>query len=128
MKFQIGDWVKGNTHQGELVHGYIGTLNTAKHTVGVHVVASDHEAAIGQLVEIQDQSVSKLADAPLDQEEQFNSLIDLALATRDEPWFNELTAQLISLRGQQAKRSANANRQRSTSINNRLGRLGHGTV
>lgn len=122
MKFEIGDWVQGNTNAGELVHGFIETIDVFHGTVGIHVVASDHEIAIGKEIEVRGQSVKKLPITSLDNEDQIKNLIDLALSTRDELWFAELSLKLSSI---QHKSNKNGKHHIVTPSNrNRLGLSG----
>ncbi|MFC5448713.1 IDEAL domain-containing protein [Paenibacillus aestuarii] len=95
--FNIGDWVQGNTQEGELVHGYIETVDPTRGTVGIHVIASDNEESVGTEVEVRRSLVKRLQDSSSYDKEQLNSLIDLALAARDEVWFMELTTKLFAL-------------------------------
>ena len=119
MNFEIGEWVTGTTKQGEFVHGYVDFVNLSQGIVGIHVVASDHEAAIGKAIGVRQQGVRKLPVGSLDTEQQLMSVIDIALATRDESWFNELVAQLSALKAGAAKGDNRSDA--PPSVRNRLG-------
>jgi hypothetical protein len=93
---QVGDWVKGKLKDGELVHGFIASLDPIPEKVKINIVSSDNEKVIGKTVELMYQKVEKLPLAP-DRENQLRSLIDLALLTGDHKWFMELTDSLNSL-------------------------------
>ena len=94
MNFVIGDWVSGNTTESELIHGFIESINLNQDTVDIHVTQSDHETAIGRSVEISKLAVKKLTEHSLS-EMEIRNLIDLALMTKDEEWFSELSEQLL---------------------------------
>jgi len=117
--FNIGEWVQGNTQEGELVHGYIETVDPTRGTVGIHVIASDNEESVGTEVEVRRSLVKRLQDSSSYDKEQLNSLIDLALAARDEAWFMELTTQLLAL--QPGSRVKEAPVPAVAHIKNRLG-------
>ncbi|QYR20322.1 IDEAL domain-containing protein [Paenibacillus sp. sptzw28] len=122
MKFEIGEWVQGNTNQGELVHGFIESVDLLQGTVAIYVVASDNETAVGKKVEIREQSVKKLPVTSLVNKQQIESLIDIALSVRDEAWFTELTLKLNAI-PQDSTRSGEPNIITSPNTN-RLGFLG----
>jgi hypothetical protein len=96
---QIGDWVKGKSLHDELIHGYIEDLNLVQGTVRIHVTASDNEETIGKLIETPIHFIkgNLLVIDSYTEEETF-ALIDLALGTRDEAWFMELSTKLVEIR------------------------------
>jgi hypothetical protein len=119
---EVGDWVKGKTKNGELIYGYIEAVNSLQGTVKIKVMDCDNEQIIGKTVETLKQWVKKLPISTFDDEEQIKALIDLALLTKDESWFMELSAKLKSIR-QAAKESGTEN-STHPSFNNRLGTYG----
>lgn len=119
MKLAAGDWVSGHTNEGALVHGYVASVDTFQGTIAIQVTASDHEGALGREVVLPGKAVRKLPDESIDREEDLLALIDLALSTRDEPWFAELSAKLSALRGQ--ARRQEQRRAPSAAPRNRLG-------
>ncbi|GIO15740.1 hypothetical protein J19TS2_52950 [Cohnella xylanilytica] len=119
MNYAIGDWVTGNTSQGELVHGYIESIDVFQGTVDVRVTESDSEAAVGKEVSLPARAVRGLPIHAADDESGLRNLIDLALMTRDEAWFMELTSKLVSL--QNRNRRQDKRRSHSVSVRNRLG-------
>ncbi|MFC4776878.1 IDEAL domain-containing protein [Paenibacillus sp. GCM10023252] len=122
MALDISDWVQARTLNGELVHGYIESVDALQRIATIHVVRSDNEDSVGKLIAVRDQWLKKLPDAQLD-EQSLRELINLALATDDEPWFMELTEQLG-----QVQTSAGITARRSkarASFPNRLGLSGH---
>ncbi|QHW30506.1 hypothetical protein GZH47_06340 [Paenibacillus rhizovicinus] len=95
MSFAISDWVQGRTKDGELIQGFITSLNEKQNIASVYVVQSDHDAAVGTTVAVLS---SWLKEQPtlqvLDYEEPILDFIELALSTRDTEWFAELTGRL----------------------------------
>jgi hypothetical protein len=96
--FVTGDWVQGKSRSGELIHGYIVSTDEIKGIIKVNVVESDNENVIGKSIWLQNKFTEKLPETTLMNEGQISSLIDIALLTKDENWFDELTSKLISLR------------------------------
>jgi hypothetical protein len=101
---EVGDWVKGKTKNGELIYGYIETVNPLQETVKIKVMDCDNEQIIGKTVETLKRWVKKLPTSTFDNEEAMKALIDLALLTKDESWFMELSNKLKSIK-QVAKES-----------------------
>ncbi len=91
---QIGDWVKGETQEGELIIGYVESFTLIEEVVNIKIVTSDNQAAIGKSVQILTKQVKVLPDSKVKNKEQVRFLIDLALSTGDEDWFLELSAKL----------------------------------
>ncbi|MBD2871325.1 IDEAL domain-containing protein [Paenibacillus arenilitoris] len=97
MKFNVSDWVQGKTGEGELIQGFIETMDILQGIATVYVVHSDNEATIGKVVAVREQWVRKLPDNTLEDAQYVQNLIDMALATRDKEWFMELTNELKSI-------------------------------
>ncbi|MFX3634358.1 MAG: hypothetical protein ACE3L7_23730 [Candidatus Pristimantibacillus sp.] len=95
MKFEISDWVQGKAQNGELIQGYIETIDMMQGIIRVHVVKSDNESIMGRLVAVREQWLKKMPERLPDDSAQIHNLIDMALSTWDEPWFMELTEQLL---------------------------------
>ncbi|MGE5704817.1 MAG: IDEAL domain-containing protein [Clostridia bacterium] len=95
--FLTGEWVKGKSKDGELIHGFLETVEASQGIVKVRVVQSDNEESVGKTLELRMNWVEKLPVAEVQTEQQILSLIDLALATRDKKWFAELTDRLQQL-------------------------------
>ncbi|WP_042454709.1 IDEAL domain-containing protein [Neobacillus dielmonensis] len=93
---EVGDWVKGESRDGAFIHGYIETINTLYGTLKVKVVASDNERNIGKTLEVANR-VERLPVSDSIVEGELRDLIDVALATKDQQWFNELSEKLASL-------------------------------
>ncbi len=97
-RFETGDWVQGWSSEGELIHGYIETADSNEGMVKVNVVESDNEKAIGKSTWIDNKWTKKLPDLTVSSESQLLTLIDLALQTKDERWFMELSKELASIK------------------------------
>jgi len=91
MKFNISDWVQGKTKDGELIHGFVETVDILQGFVTVNVVQSDNEEVIGKIVAVRSSWLKNVSDISLDNAQVFQNTIDLALDTWDEAWFMELT-------------------------------------
>jgi hypothetical protein len=94
---EIGDWVKGNLLNGELIIGYIESLSNLEGVAKVTVVTSDNKEIIGRKIPLLSNQVKRLPAANVTNKEQILFLIDLALSTGDEDWFNELSSKLHSM-------------------------------
>ena len=97
-RFEYGDWVQGRSRDGELIHGYVETVDSIQEIVKVNVVESDNEKAIGKSIWILNKSAEKLPDVTVTNESQLLSLIDLALLSKDEQWFMELSTKLAAIK------------------------------
>ncbi|WP_407270920.1 IDEAL domain-containing protein [Radiobacillus sp. PE A8.2] len=92
--FSIGDWVKGKTKKGELIHGYLKHIDPTSLKAELKVVACDNERVIGNIVHLDKSKIEKLESSFSWTAEQLKSLIDLALETNDREWFMRLTKEL----------------------------------
>ncbi|RYL94405.1 hypothetical protein EWI07_05660 [Sporolactobacillus sp. THM7-4] len=95
-KWKKGDWIKGRTVNGELMHGYIVDYNDEDGTVKVHVVACDRESTVGRTVETLGYLIKPFPIQPLNGE-QLRSMTDLALMTSDREWFMDLSSKLAGM-------------------------------
>ncbi|UJF25559.1 IDEAL domain-containing protein [Planococcus sp. 107-1] len=94
MILKTSDWVKGKSRHGELIIGYIDSMNVLKEAVNVTVVESDNEAIIGMTIAMPIQIVESIPAAETKEVAELEFLIDLALATDDKEWFQDLSSQL----------------------------------
>ncbi|MBY0147477.1 IDEAL domain-containing protein [Neobacillus niacini] len=94
---ELGDWVKGNLLSGELIIGYIDSLSILEGVAKVTIVTSDNKDICGKTVALLTSQLKCLPAANVSNKEQILFLIDLALSTGDEEWFNELSAKLNSM-------------------------------
>ena len=117
--FAVGDWIKAESNQGELIHGYIETLNPFQEKVEVHVVVSDNNETIGKKVKLYREQIKKLPTSTPNNKEQIRSLIDVALAAKDKEWFMELTNQLNEI--QQDSKQNNTETPADSEFSNQLG-------
>ncbi|WP_248929800.1 IDEAL domain-containing protein [Paenibacillus hamazuiensis] len=107
---RLGDWVSGTTFNDEKFIGYVEAMSAADGLVKVYVTESDRTEAVGTLVESSRSKLSRLPEQAPYLEDELSSLIDLALQTRDEVWFRELTAALLEGRGRKGSSADNARR------------------
>ncbi|MDQ0245555.1 hypothetical protein J2S09_003132 [Bacillus fengqiuensis] len=98
VRLKAGDWIKGKSREGELIHGYIETIDSLQEAVKVNIVECDNENMIGTTIWLLNNRVEKLPFATTSNEEQILTLIDVALSTKDEQWFMELSEKLRFLR------------------------------
>jgi len=93
---QPGDWIKGESWDGELIIGYIESLspNIPEGLVKVTVVTSDNNETIGKTIPVLSKRVKRLPVSNVTNKVQIEFLIDLALSTGDKEWFKELTSEL----------------------------------
>lgn len=95
----VGDWVKGKTRNGELVHGYVESLAPYNLLATVKVMDSDHAKVVGSSLKLEQRQLQKLPVTPIDTQAQVLNFIDLALSTKDQAWFHELSDQLQTIKG-----------------------------
>ncbi|MGG1634100.1 hypothetical protein BK120_16050 [Paenibacillus sp. FSL A5-0031] len=91
MKFNISDWVQGKTKDGELIHGFVETIDILQGFVTVSVVKSDNVEVIGKTVAVRSSWLKNVSEITINDAQVFQNAIDLALDTWDEAWFMELT-------------------------------------
>ncbi|TWT26453.1 IDEAL domain-containing protein [Planomicrobium sp. CPCC 101110] len=91
---KTSDWVKGVSRHGELIIGFVESMNVAKEAVNVTVVKSDNEELIGRTIPMSVKQVENIPSGHTKDAGQLEFLIDLALSTGDEEWFIELSAEL----------------------------------
>jgi hypothetical protein len=91
MKFNVSDWVQGKTKDGELIHGFVETIDILQGFVTVNVVKSDNIEVIGKIVAVRSSWLKTISDIAVNDAAVYQNSIDLALDTWDEAWFMELT-------------------------------------
>lgn len=96
--FKNGDWVQGKSRDGELIHGFVENVSDNREIVKVNVVESDNEKAVGKSIWIPSKWTEKLPDLEVSNEAHLLALIDLALLSKDETWFMELSGKLESIK------------------------------
>ena len=92
----LGDWVNAYTSDGELIHGYIETLDFFREITQISVVSSDNKDIIGKVVSLDIKDVKKIPISTKYFDAQLIDLIDIALLTKDKKWFIELSENLKS--------------------------------
>lgn len=122
MKFNISDWVRSNTKNGELISGFIEKADILHGIVTVHVVESDNEKIVGKNIVVRQQWMKLIPDIPSADVALIHNQIDLALATRDEAWFMELTNRMKSVEMEESELNNSSDDYRNQ--NNRLGPVG----
>ncbi|WP_423797974.1 IDEAL domain-containing protein [Neobacillus sp. SAB-20_R2A] len=95
---KTGDWIKGTSWGGELILGFIESMDILEGVVKVTVIRSDNTETIGKTIPILSKQVKKLPVSTATNKEQTRFLIDLALSTGDEEWFMELSAKLNEMK------------------------------
>lgn len=106
---KVGDWVRAKSSKGELIHGFV-EKNTLDHQViQLRVVASDNKMLMGHSIQMNQSKIDRLDDNFFKTENQLYQLIDIALETHDQAWFNELTNQLHTLQNQKQNGLLHAN-------------------
>ena len=93
--FKVGDWVIGKSYNGELVQGYIEIMEPLNTIVKVFVIESDNVRFKGRVIKLNEKTIEKQPIFSDYVEGELLNLIDLALATKDKPWFLDLTAKLL---------------------------------
>ncbi len=89
-----GVWVRGKTLDDEKFHGFIESQDKDKGIAKIQVTASDNEIIIGRTISSPIASLTSLPEGLLTEEGDLYNFIDIALSTKDKPWFMELTSQL----------------------------------
>ncbi|MGF2616115.1 IDEAL domain-containing protein [Rossellomorea vietnamensis] len=92
--FIVGDWVKAKSFEGEIVIGYIESVNDASKSVKIKAVQAEQDGVAGSSIETKIHSVSALPESLRKTKADIIDLIDLALLTHDKEWFEQLSADL----------------------------------
>lgn len=103
----VGDWVGGTSMEDEKIIGYVDSMD-AYGTVKVMVTQSDRQEAVGHIVNSKRFKLEKLDEYTPTNESDVLSMMDLALMTRDQLWFDELGS---TLRGIQSKRQNDSSKE-----------------
>ncbi len=94
-RIRIGDWIKGISKNEYEFQGYVEAISATHGSLLVRVVKSEQQSKVGKVIESHMSRVDMM-DEDLSEEQDVYALIELALQTRDEAWFMELTAHLIA--------------------------------
>ena len=95
---KIGDWIKAESREGELIIGYIESLSSIEGIVKVTVVTSDNNQSIGKTIPMLSNRVKKLPVSNVTNKAQIEFLLDLALSTGDKEWFLALSSELNAMK------------------------------
>ncbi|MEK3719952.1 group-specific protein [Paenibacillus sp. FSL H8-0034] len=101
----VGDWVGGTSIEDEKIIGYVDSMD-AYGTVKVMVTQSDRQEAVGHIVNSKRFKLEKLDEYTPTHESDVLSLMDLALMTRDQLWFDELGSTLRSIQSKRQNDSS----------------------
>ncbi|WP_052807253.1 IDEAL domain-containing protein [Risungbinella massiliensis] len=93
-----GDWVKGKSRDGELLFGYLQNIDLTKGLAMIYVVECDNDQQTGKTMVLQTKAIERLPISTTKNEHQLAQLIDLALQTKDEKWFMDLSTELNAIR------------------------------
>lgn len=115
----VGEWVRGKTKNGELIHGFVEGIDSTGSIAHVYVVNCDNDMTVGKVIAIPVNRVEVMNESSVINEEQVRDLIDLALATRDQEWFRELVDTSKSLQKNSQGKETRTTEHRF--IRNRLG-------
>ena len=98
-KLEVGDWVRAKTTNGELIHGYLVKAHPEYSKAALKVIRSDNEHIIGSTLRLYKEDIIKLDNRPKYTVKQLETLIDMALASKDKQWFIELSTELKKIKG-----------------------------
>ncbi|MCU6796950.1 group-specific protein [Paenibacillus sp. WQ 127069] len=101
----VGDWVGGTSMEDEKIIGYVDSMD-AYGTVKVMVTQSDRQEAVGHTVNSKRFKLEKLDEYTPTNESDVLSMMDLALMTRDQLWFDELGSTLRSIQSKRQNDSS----------------------
>ncbi|WP_050184190.1 IDEAL domain-containing protein [Domibacillus robiginosus] len=97
--FIVGHWVEGETWDKQRICGYVVKVGKPEDIMKVYVVDSDNKDLNGRMIHVLSKSLHQvLGHAPA--EAAIEQLVDLALLTKDQEWFAQLSKQLCELRMQ----------------------------
>jgi|SRR5699024_3486671 len=100
-KFEIGDWVRLQSNKGEHIHGYVEKRPENKDVVQLRVIASDNEWLSGHSIQVKTNKIEKDHDFLEHSIGELEQLIDLALLTKDEAWFDSLVLKYKALKDEE---------------------------
>jgi hypothetical protein len=89
MKLTVGDWVQAS-YYGNVIFGYIETVYVQDHSYTIHVLRNFHRNPKLTIATVDETKIIKKYKIDL-LPEDIRCLIELALATKDEEWFMQLT-------------------------------------
>jgi hypothetical protein len=90
---RVGDWVSGTSSLDEKFIGFVESTNNGG-GLKVWVTQCDLESTVGTSIDAVLAKVKKLPDSSPETPDELRDLIELALMTHDQEWFQELSAKL----------------------------------
>ena len=97
--FKAGHWIEGETWDKQRIYGYVVKVGQPEDILKVYVVHSANEELKGRMIHVLSKSIQKVSEQT-PAEAAIEQLVDLALLTKDQEWFEQLSAQLHKLRVQ----------------------------
>lgn len=94
MQFQVGDWIQGETWDKQKIYGYVVKIEDPEDIMKVYIIDSVNKELIGRMIHVLSKSIKKVLDTVVTEGAALEQLIDMALLTKDEEWFEQLIAQL----------------------------------
>lgn len=76
---KVGDWVRGISNEGELIVGYIVSLDDVEDIVTVSIVKRDGQYTINEAILLFSKHVNKLPESKVINKEQILYLIDACI-------------------------------------------------
>ncbi|ARK30185.1 IDEAL domain-containing protein [Halalkalibacter krulwichiae] len=95
---RVGDWIKGKSRTGELIHGYIDGIELYNTLIRVLILKSDNKNLVGRYMKLDEREVEVQSPITNFNEGELLNLIDMALSTKDERWFYELASKLNKIK------------------------------
>ncbi|MCP3762364.1 IDEAL domain-containing protein [Domibacillus sp. A3M-37] len=95
-KFNVGHWVQGETWDKQRICGYVINIENPEDIAKVYIVDSINKELPGRMIRVLSKSLQKVPEqAPA--KAALEQLIDIALLTKDEEWFKQLSKQLCEM-------------------------------
>lgn len=99
INFNVGHWVQVKTWDKQSIYGYVINIEKPKDIAKVYIVDSVNVKLSGRMIHVLSKSLQEVPEqAPT--EAAIEQLIDIALLTKDEKWFKQLSNQLCKIRMQ----------------------------
>lgn len=111
-QYKIGDWVKLHSSKGEQIHGYIEKMPENKNLIQLRVVESDNEWLSGHSIQVETKKIKLEKNEIAYSIGELEQLIDLALSTKDEAWFDSLVLKykLLNAKKKTGNKSLSSNK------------------
>ncbi|SDE28866.1 hypothetical protein SAMN02799630_05139 [Paenibacillus sp. UNCCL117] len=97
-KFREGDWVSGTSVWDEKFIGYVDSAPKEEGgAILIRITQCDRKRLINTLVQTREHRLRRLPDPGPAAPEDWSTLIELALVTRDKEWFESLTSRMSAV-------------------------------